>query len=760
MNYISKYNLKLFYGLIGCTAVITQVIYIREYMTVFYGNELSIGIVLAIWLFWTAIGSIASNILIKPIHTYYKIISLVLLCLALFIPFTLVLIRLSRILFETVRGETLGLAPIIFSSILMLAPVCLLLGGLFVLASKSHSDDYVHATGIVYKYEALGSAAAGMILSYLLLEWLNSFQILFVISSFNLLMILLMNWKIIVIKWRIVNVILIILLILLFPYFAGQLQNYTNTRLWAEFNLLETKHSPYGNLAVIEVDGEHSLFENGIKSASSDDISGNEEIVHYALLEHKNPQTVLLIGGGISGVINEMLKYPSVQTIDYAELNPAKVQLAEMYFSENWQKIEEDHRVNIHLIDGRKFVKHVEEKYDVVIINAGDPVNANINRFYTAEFFSEINLILNNSGIFTFQVSGSENYLSDQLLKFLKIVNNTLKSEFKEVKILPGDNIHFFASAQKGIVSLDADLLIRRMKGRNINNHYVNEHYINFKLMPDRIQDLKLQLIQQQDTFINKDFQPVAYFFNITFWSSQFSTFFNTWFKYMQNISFEIFLLVIVCLFLLFVSIVYFVRGKNMRVKLVSESGVFIMGFSLIAFELMILLGFQAIFGYIYHQMALLIGIFMAGMAAGSGVSLFYIKQNDIYLKKHLMAIHFCLAIMPVLLIIFLNQGSLIMKNVDEILLSQFIFPALAFVSGGIGGYQFPVASKIYFSKINKTQNIGILYGLDILGAMAGTILLSTIIIPLFGFFKVVIFISLINCLFIIVSLLTRKSFC
>src|SRR5208282_1671723 len=42
--------------LIGFTAVIAQIVLMRELMVVFCGNEMSLGLMLASWLVWTAIG--------------------------------------------------------------------------------------------------------------------------------------------------------------------------------------------------------------------------------------------------------------------------------------------------------------------------------------------------------------------------------------------------------------------------------------------------------------------------------------------------------------------------------------------------------------------------------------------------------------------------------------------------------------------------------------------------------------------------------
>ena len=44
-------------ALIGFTSVIAQVVLMRELMVAFYGNEISLGLVLACWLLWTALGS-------------------------------------------------------------------------------------------------------------------------------------------------------------------------------------------------------------------------------------------------------------------------------------------------------------------------------------------------------------------------------------------------------------------------------------------------------------------------------------------------------------------------------------------------------------------------------------------------------------------------------------------------------------------------------------------------------------------------------
>lgn len=62
-------------------------------------------------------------------------------------------------------------------------------------------------------------------------------------------------------------------------------------------------------------------------------------------------------------------------------------------------------------------------------------------------------------------------------------------------------------------------------------------------------------------------------------------------------------------------------------------------------------------------------------------------------------------------------------------------FPALALVCGMLGGYQFPIASQVFFSQGGK-RGLGTLYALDLAGSCVGAVLFSAYLIPVFGFYK------------------------
>jgi predicted membrane-bound spermidine synthase len=69
-------------------------------------------------------------------------------------------------------------------------------------------------------------------------------------------------------------------------------------------------------------------------------------------------------------------------------------------------------------------------------------------------------------------------------------------------------------------------------------------------------------------------------------------------------------------------------------------------------------------------------------------------------------------------------------------LAAELVFPALAALTGILGGYQFPIATHIYLHDRNSRSSLGALYAIDLLGGCAGALLVSSYLIPVFGFWK------------------------
>ena len=106
------------------------------------------------------------------------------------------------------------------------------------------------------------------------------------------------------------------------------------------------------------------------------------------------------------------------------------------------------------------------------------------------------------------------------------------------------------------------------------------------------------------------------------------------------------------------------------------------MGFTLIGLEMLLLLAFQAIYGYVYQQLAVIIAAFMAGMALGSWLALRAPARS-----QGCAPWCFCSSAPPSLRCC----SARCFEAVTPVL-----FPVLALVCGMLGGYEFPVASRIF----------------------------------------------------------------
>jgi spermidine synthase len=154
----------------------------------------------------------------------------------------------------------------------------------------------------------------------------------------------------------------------------------------------------------------------------------HETMVHPAMCAHPLPQRVLIIGGGDGGILREVLKYPTVKSVDIAELDEEVVAFSRVCLAGMNNHSLEDPRVTVHITDGRQFVEEHPGYYDVVIMDMTDP--AGPSKFlYTKQFFTSVKGSLRTAqGIF---VMHTESPVSRPLI-FNRIVK-TLHSAFDEV---------------------------------------------------------------------------------------------------------------------------------------------------------------------------------------------------------------------------------------------------------------------------------------------------------------------------------------
>ena len=726
--------------LIGFTAVIAQIVLMRELMVVFCGNEMSLGLMLASWLVWTAIGSGGLGRWAARTRRPRRLMAGLEVSVGLAFPLAIYSARASRGMFPSVPGEILGPGPMALTSLVVLSAFCVLSGGLFAVGSRLFAEETGTSTTTgssnVYLLETLGSGVGGVLASLLLIRYLTSFQIAAVLCLLNFVgaaSLAIGSVR----RRRVVWVALVVsFVILVVPFGCAWLEKISLKQLWSGFDLVAAQNSVYGNLAIVQTEGTRSLFENGLAAFHVPDPAAAEEAVHFALLQHAAPKSLLLIGGGLNGSVAQALQHPSLERIDYVELDPTVLGLAKNYFPGEWAALSANPRVHVHNVDGRLFLRTTNFKFDVIIVNLPDPQTAQLNRFYTLEFFREAAGRLTPTGVYSFQLKGSEDYISPDLAEFLRCINKTLREAFAEVTTIPGDTVHFFAAAGRGSLTNDAQELVARMRARGIRAQYVGENYLPYRMMPDRMMELETQIRPEAETRTNRDFAPIAYYFDVALWSTKFNGAYRRVFQTMAGIRFGPLAAGLGLALLGLVGIAGWVTGAENRARANAGFCTAAMGLTLIGLELLLLLAFQAIYGYVYQQLAIIIAGFMLGMALGSRWGLRgAARATGAKDARRLFYLQLLASVSP-LVLYALFEGLAAIKNPATVFLaSQILFPTLGILCGIFGGYQFAVATRIFFANSGgKGTGPGTLYALDLAGACVGAVVLSMYLVPVFGF--------------------------
>lgn len=736
---------RILYGapvLIGLTSVIAQIVLMRELMVVFSGNEVSLGVMLANWLLWTAFGSGFLGRWSAHVRRPGRLVAILQAALAAALPLTILAVRAGRQLFASVPGEILGPVPMFLTSLAALSLFCAVSGWLFVAASRLYLEKgapAAQATGAVYLLEAAGSGAGGILASLILIRFLSPFEIASLLALANLASAASLWFGSPFRRRAAVAALVPAFAFFVFPFGSRRLEDVSFAQLWRGLRVVAVRNSIYGNLAVVETDGTRSVYENGLAVFTMPDPSAAEEAVHFALLQHPSPRSLLLIGGGVNGSLAEALSHPNLERADYVELDPAILDVARQHLPRN--SIPADPRVRVHHADGRLFLKLTGARFDVIVVNLPEPQTAQLNRFYTLEFFQEAARKLSPGGVFSFQLRASENYISPELADFLRCIYKTLRQAFPEVSAMPGHTVHFFASTQPGVLGRDAANIVARLRSRGLRTTYVREYFIPFRMMPDRVLDLESQIRPRPETPVNRDFAPIAYYFDTALWSAQFHDTAGRLFRAAARAGFMELAGAAALLFFAPAAAVVLMRRKETRLRATAGFCVAAMGFTLIGLEILLLLAFQAIYGYVYHQLAILVAGFMAGMALGSRSGLRGTAGLTALARLQVLA-----ALSPVLLCGIFALLARFATGAGLGVASHILFPGLAVLCGVLGGYQFPVASRVFFAGTARAgSSPGALYGLDLAGAWLGAIALSAYLVPVFGFLRTACLMMIVN---------------
>ncbi len=681
---------------IGISSIVNQVITIREFLSLFYGNEITISAVIFCWLTIGAIGSLCARFFKRGSLSSF---SFLLFLIAILPLAQILLIRILRSAFFP-HGISLSFYNILAYVLFTTFPYCFAIG--FALpycqaVSKKEGEFFID-TGILYCLDSIGDITGGILASFVFVYFLKPFSIIGITSLITFFVLEILLW---IRNKKLFFASLLFVGFFIWFVFSSPAEKYSLSLHYG--NIVAYEESPYGRIVVTKEKDQYTVWESSTPFYSQKDIARAEEKVHYALCQLDSVKDVLLISGGLGATIREIEKYHPLH-IDYVELDPSVTKIGLKL-----KLIPEAKNLSIINTDGRRYLRSTKKRYSAIIVDLPDPDTFQINRFFTKEFFMLAKSHLTREGLICVKMKYYPNYISKVRKRKISILYNTLKCCFRYVELIPGTELYFLAGDRPIYTDIP-----RRLNKLHIKTLYVVPYFYG-NVTPDRIRLLKKAILS--DTEINTDFKPCLV-----------KVVFQEWFKKFNTSPFY---LIFSLASLLFLYLVFIKR---------EEYVLFSTGFSLMGLEMLCILLFQILYGYVYLKVGAIITAFLIGLFPGSLIGIKVRKSA----KRYLLITELLILALLISCPLYLS----ITKNIPKIL-----FLLYPFIFSLICGIQFPVLAQIIGEEKSPASR---LFASDLIGASFGTVIIGIVAIPFFGLFSALL---LIITLKITSLLITYKLF-
>ncbi len=651
-------------------------------MAQFSGNEFVIALNLFVWLAAAALGTRLALIgMPKDPLRLSRCFALTGLGMAVLPVLTLLFVRWLR-LHLFLFGSSVGFYPTLGFIVMTVAPYSLVTGylvprGLSVLRTVQPQATAARA----YVMDNVGNVAGGAFFSFLLVWWTRPIVAL-CLAGLPLVAAAAVLLKVCdTRRWMPPLAVAMVGLAL-----AAGLMVETASLGSPHGRLIHYEETRYGRLAIFQNQGETTLFRDGRPAITSYDPAGAEAAVHYPLAIVEQPASVLLIGGS-GAMLSELDKY-RLETVDYVEIDPmaARLQI-------DFGLMRRSEAVNFLHQDGRAYLAGTQERYDAILIALPEPETFQLNRFFSEQFFRLAADHLRSGGVLSFSVQGYADYIAPVQARKLSILQQTAAQHFRHVRALPGAQVFFLCRQEP--IPLD---LPERLDAKGIETLYAGPYYYG-EIDPMRLAELDAALDPNAPG--NSDFSPRLVRVMLDAWFAKFAT------------SPALFAVAVMALGL------FYLWRLGSSEYILWTTGAMVMGS-----EILVIFAFQIAYGYIYHQLGLIVTAFLAGLLPGVLLASRY--PGDV------RRILICADIAMILLLTFL--APMLVWGGQR-------WPAGVFVLFGLvlsmaAGFQFPAAVRWRGGDLAAAAGA---FGADLAGAAAGLLMVSVVLIPYLGLFGAIV---------------------
>ncbi len=735
--------IPILFVLIGAFSLAAQAILFREYLVVHHGNELAVGLFYASWFAWIALGAAAVLARRSWLNALADRFAGLLALYPVALLVQILLIRSLRQLAGVPPAEPFPPGSLALWTALSNAPVSLTTGLLFPAgcAAVHKGQSQLGAAAAVtrlYVLEALGAFFGGLLITAALARLVPPVEI-----GLGAAMLLCAGGLWLAARARrrhealLHGLVLVAAAVGLFTPLGERLGRSSIERrfsaLLPEATLIASRDTPYQNAAVARRGEQLLLLSNGRIVASFPD--EQLEAMRAALLmsQPRSARRVLLLGSGAQGLARQMLAYP-LERLTYVEPDQTAYRLAEPHLPEAERQAMADPRVRVAFTDGRLFVRELAqggtERFDLVVVALPDPDTAQLNRYYTEEFYRTASALLEPGGVLVTRISSGENALGTELASYGASVLLTLESVFGEVRATPGEESWLLAAEEPRVVELDPDRLAQRYAALRVHPRRFPAEGFSSLLDPGRVEFVaeayRQRAEHEPEALLNRDARPVTYFLNLLVLGRETDSPLVALLRAARQAGPWLLLLPVV-VFLLLRGHLGALGGPSPKIRRFGASWLlFTFGLSSMGLQIVLFYAFQNRFGVLFQQIGLIGALFMIGLALGGAIGRRALVKRPVGWGLGIVA-----ALVLLTLAIPAAVGWLATLEPRA---ARALYYALFGASGLLCGAAFPVAGAVAEPTLQGAGRLGsLLESADHWGAALGAALVGALMVPVLG---------------------------
>lgn len=689
---------------VGFVSILAQVVVLRELTVAFFGVELVYILAIAAWLLWTALGAVIGR---RSHGGSRTAVAYLLVVFALLLPADVAFVRALRTIFGGVPGTYLPFQSQVIGLLAALFPLGIVLGLLFQQAAKVYIGE-TRTLARAYAIESAGGVLGGLASTLLLYFGVRNFMIAVLCAAFALAAVLAAGGA----RRAAASAVLVILALALSAERIDDALTRTNHPA-----LVESRDSPYSRITLTRRGEQSVVYENDVLAFETENVTA-EEFIHLAAVQADSLGRVLVLGGGIEGLVAEILQYAPAR-VDYVELNPVLLSLAEAHLPPSaWEPLASK-PVTVTIADPRRFVKEASSRYDLIAVGMPDPTSGQSNRFYTSEFFGRCAEILAPGGVLALRLRSSENVWTPFLTYRNASIFRALDGTFGDVVVLPGATNVVVASNDS--LSRDPELLGSRLKDRDVATRLVTPQYISYLYTNDRFFGIA-DALSSAEVPANTDTRPVCYKYSSMIWLSKFFPGLiasrTAPFGPSPNppLAASAAAIGVLCGFFALCRR----RARCRRIVVAALAGLIGM-----VLETALILHYQVKSGVLFQNLGILLMVFMAGLAAGAAAVPYFARNggfNSLQKEKLWgMGLFGAFAVLNVTFIGLLRTDTAGLPTV-----SLLLFAGGALVSGLF-------AYATFLGAGSQRALVSPLYAADLVGGCVGSVLGSVLMVPFLG---------------------------